>query len=261
MKYLTIITVCLNSEKTIEKCMDSVIGQLNEEVEYLIIDGKSKDRTLDLIKRKIRGNKNIKYVSEKDSGIYDAMNKGVKLSQGKWIYFLNSDDFLKKDIIKNIIKTIKLCNNNYDCICGKIEEVKKEKGNALVREVVPSKDLSIINKTMCIPHPGFFCKREIFYKNGFFDTNFKIAADWDFVIRTYKSGYKFYYIDKIISTFNYGGACSKSHIIERHKVRKKNKLYFLFDQYFYREILFSIRSKDGRFLNEIKEKLESVKII
>lgn len=104
--YFSIITVCLNSEKTIETTIKSVLAQTYTDFEYIIIDGKSSDKTLNIINR--YKDPRIKIISEKDKGLFDAMNKGISLSKGKWIHILNSDDYYySKD---SLIKASKVLN-------------------------------------------------------------------------------------------------------------------------------------------------------
>lgn len=246
MKDLTIITVCYNSEQTIERCINSVQKQLNSYVEYLIVDGNSKDNTLDIIKRYADTDENIRYISENDSGIYDAMNKGINLANGKWIYFVNSDDCIKEDVMQKVIKVIR--QDKYDCIYGNIEEILEYEKNLYFREIKANKKLCELKKGMVVPHPGFFCKTDVIRELGGFDTRFKIAGDWDLVLRMYVNGYKFYYIDEIISEFYLGGACSASHNIERHAVRKKNNTYKLMDTYLIKDVFNSYKATIAKLI-------------
>ncbi|MDU5723273.1 MAG: glycosyltransferase family 2 protein, partial [Clostridium butyricum] len=238
MKKLTIITVCFNSEQTIERCLQSVIKQLNEEIEYIIIDGKSTDNTVNIIKS-FNVDKKIYLISENDNGIYDAMNKGIMLSKGEWVYFLNSDDCLKPNILNKILNYIE--KSKCDCLYGNIEENFEFNNNIYFREINSNKELSNLKKGMIIPHPGFFCKTNIIKRVGLFDTKFRIAADWDLVLRIYLQGYKFIYIDEVISEFYLGGACSASHNVERHKIRKKNNLYKFLDIYYVKDIYYEYK--------------------
>src|SRR5574344_2512884 len=103
---ITIITVCYNSEKTIERTIKSVVNQTYKNIEYIFIDGASSDKTLDIIKKYMKEYSFIKLISEKDNGIYDAMNKGISLSTGSIIGMINSDDYYELDAVESIVNNI-----------------------------------------------------------------------------------------------------------------------------------------------------------
>lgn len=223
-KILSIITVCYNSEKTIERCINSIVSQMDDRIEYIIVDGNSKDHTIDIVKKY----KQIKYISEKDNGIYDAMNKGIKMSTGKWIIFMNSDDcFINNKLLKlvDILKT----NDNYDCIYSDIEEVYMLDKKEYTRIFKVTEDLSSLNKEMLIRHQSFLCKRQALLDIDCFDLKYKVAADWDSLIRLNNLGYRFKKIDYLFSRFYLGGASINNHVKERHLIRKNNNCYKLID--------------------------------
>jgi glycosyltransferase involved in cell wall biosynthesis len=223
---LSIITVCYNSAKTIEKCMKSVISQLNGRTEYLIIDGASTDDTLDIIGR--YKNRFMKVISEPDRGIYDAMNKGIINASGKWIWFINSDDYIKDGLIAEILHCISV-NSNADCIYGDMEYVRILEGKLYSEIKKGPNSLDQLKTQMIIGHPSTICKREPLIQIGMFDIKFKVAADWDLLLRLYNKGYRFAYINQTLSSFYCGGISSESHILERHLVRKKNDSYKFID--------------------------------
>lgn len=233
----SIITVCYNSEKTINKTIESLMNQSYEDFEYIIVDGGSTDRTVEIIKSfKDKAGNKVEYISEPDNGIYDAMNKGVKLSQGEYIVFMNSDDWFEQDSLKNVSKIIKE-NREIDIVFGNIKAIRKYKNKLYYKVKIPNTQLLDLRKGMIFSHQTMFTKKSVFNSINYFDVNYKIAADWDFIIRAWKKGYKFKYIDEILGNFTYGGACSKSHILEKHSVRKKNNLYRYFDFYIFLDIL------------------------
>ncbi|GAY76209.1 glycosyl transferase, family 2 [Sporolactobacillus inulinus] len=235
MKYLlTIVTVCFNSEKTIEKCVTSVKNQLTKNIEYLIVDGKSSDNTINII-RKFQSDQ-IRLISETDEGIYDAMNKGIRNSQGTWIWFVNSDDYIKNGQVENLISYLKKLEN-YDCIYGDLEYVRVINNEFFMNTKKTTLDLKHLKNEMVMAHPSTVCKKDALLEVGVFDTNFKIAADWDLLLRLYNLHYNFVHIDTILSRFYCNGASSKPHILERHKVRKKNKSYKLIDVYMLKDVV------------------------
>lgn len=233
-KLLTIVTVCFNSEKTIRKCIESVIPQLTDEVEYLLIDGKSTDKTVEIVSSYKKYGLCI--ISEKDKGIYDAMNKGIKLASGEWIWFINSDDYISEGLIDTILTTVKKYPNA-GCVYGNMEYVRIINGKCYM-EVKNAPDLLTgLKNEMIIGHPSTVCKTKVIKDLGGFDCDFKIAADWDLLLRIYNAGYQMIHVDKTLSRFYCGGASSKNHNRERHLVRKKNHSYRLIDFYWIKDII------------------------
>lgn len=180
---ISIITVCYNSEATIERTIRSVLNQDYCNVEYIIIDGLSSDRTLEIINKFSHGISKI--VSEKDQGIYDAMNKGIDLASGDLIGILNSDDaFADKNILTNIASVFQN-NKNVDAVIGDIAFVddcnkivrfyssKRWNPNKFVWGYMPA-------------HPSFYCYRKLFFKYGKYRTDFEIASDYELMIRFFR---------------------------------------------------------------------------
>lgn len=200
---VSIITVCLNSEDTIERTIKSVINQSYKDIEYIIVDGKSTDKTLSIINR--YKDKVSKIVSEHDNGIYDAMNKGIQLSTGEIIGILNSDDWYETDAIHAIVDLFE--NTESEIIHGDIRFIYPDG---------TSKDTQMddINKLwyeMVVRHPATFVKREVYEQIGLFDCSYKIAADYEFILRCYSSGIRFFYTNKILSNFSLTGISSTNH--------------------------------------------------
>lgn len=227
MKELTIITVCYNSVNTIARCIDSIATQMDCNVEYIIIDGASNDGTLDIIKDKAKQYP-IRYYSEPDNGIYHAMNKGAKRAEGKWLWFVNSDDYIHNNIVRQIIEYIHKADIEFDCIYGNIEFVKLYKGIEFIKKGIPEVSQNmLVNDT--IFHPSFLCRIEIYLQEGGFNESYKTAADWDFIIRLYIKGCSFSYYPHVMTTFYTGGTSSNSHVVEKFNIRKQyNSLYIAF---------------------------------
>lgn len=233
-KVLSIVTVCFNSEKTIRKCIESVIPQLTDEVEYLFIDGKSTDKTVEIISSYKKYG--VRVISEKDNGIYDAMNKGIKLASGEWIWFINSDDYITEGLIDTILTIVKKYPNA-GCVYGNMEYVRIINGKCYMEVKNAPDSLTGLKNEMIIGHPSTVCKTEVIKSLGGFDCNFKIAADWDLLLRIYNAGYQMIHVDKTLSRFYCGGASSKNHNRERHLVRKKNHSYKLIDFHWIKDII------------------------
>jgi len=200
----TIITVCYNAEKTIEQTILSVINQKYSLIEYIIIDGGSSDNTLNIISK--YSNSINKIISEKDNGIYDALNKGIKNSTGDIIGILNADDeFFDNSIIEKIAKSF-LLNSTIDSIIGDI--VFQNNSNKTIRYYSSRKwSVNKFSWGFMPPHPSFYCKRVCFDKYGKYLTDFKIAADFELLIRFLKiHKVSFKYLPIIMVKMKLGGA-------------------------------------------------------
>ncbi len=221
---LSIITVCYNSEKTVEKTVRSIVGQMTDETEYIVVDGGSRDQTLEIIKRE-SGEQKINLISEPDRGIYDAMNKGISMARGVWLLFINSDDCLKSGIINKMLPELKRYRN-YGCICTDVQMIRlvgEKRYSKIWRCEEPSLRLK---KYMLSSHQGMYLNRERVEKTGRFDTDFPIVADWDLFYRIYITGCPIKCIHEITSEVLEGGASSHQVVWEKHRVRKKNHMYW-----------------------------------
>lgn len=201
---ISIVTIVFNNVKTIKDAIDSVLSQTYSDIEYIIIDGKSTDGTVEIIQS--YGSKINKFVSESDNGIYDAMNKGLKLATGDVIGILNSDDFyISNHVIDKVIKEFE--ENNVDSIFADLVYVKSDNLNKVVRYYDSSRCFPENFKKALYPaHPTFFVKKEIYDKYGVFRTDYKIAADFDLMARflcTHKISYA--YLKEPIIKMRVGG--------------------------------------------------------
>ncbi len=195
---ISIITVVYNGEKFLEKTIQSVINQSYKNIEYIIIDGGSRDKTVDIIKK--YEDKIDYWVSEKDDGIYDAMNKGIKVARGEFIAFLNADDWYEKDSVQYVVDAYNK-NKDVDFFYGDLNFLKENKEAILWKGNKGFKGLEI-------PHPTCFI-RGVVLKQNLFDTNFKIAADADLILKLFGMRIKSFYINRVIVNFRDGGASSQ----------------------------------------------------
>lgn len=204
---VSIITPSLNSEKTIEQTINSVLNQRYTDFEYIIIDGNSSDHTVDIIKEYISlfGGR-MRYISEKDDGIYDAMNKGIKLARGNVIGIINSDDWYEKDALEKVVNFFS--NNDTDVIYGKMNILTE---NAQLEEY-PVCDLSALWYKMVIPHPTVFVRREIYKRYGVFNTQYNLSADYELMLRFYSQNVKFSFVDSVLANFRLGGESQHNRI-------------------------------------------------
>ncbi len=227
---LSIITVVKNDEKNIQKTIKSIISQKNVKYEYIIIDGKSTDNTLKkILKYKSKINK---IISKKDNGIYDAMNKGLKIASGEVIVFCNSGDFFYKNSLQKVMGLFS--NSNCDFVFATVLR-NYTKGKILkygynFNRLLYNFDFATSHST------GFFLKRKIYNLIGNYNTNFKISADYDLYFRLYKRKFKggFTKKNQKIGNMKSGGFSSKftffDHLIEETKIRLHNSqnVFFVF---------------------------------
>ena len=230
---ISIITATFNSAKTLKDTIQSVLRQTNKDFEYLIIDGGSTDETIDIVKSyESEFSGRLKWVSEKDQGIYDAMNKGIKMASGDVVGILNSDDyFTSDDILQTVDNAFK--SHEIDAIYGDIH---------FIRDGNPQKCVRYYSSRMFRPfwlrfgfmpaHPSFYCKREIFDKAGLYSLDYKIGADYEMMVRLFKK-YRIMsqYINKDFVTMRTGGASNNNVrsritlINEDVKACKENGVY------------------------------------
>lgn len=208
---ISIITATYNSAKTLEVCMDSVLQQTYKDIEYIIIDGNSNDGTLDLVKAKAVLHDRIVYISEQDKGIYDALNKGIAKATGDVIGFVHSDDFLADStVISKIADAFK--SEAIDGIYGDLHYVQFDDTDKIIRNWVSQPFAPKLLRRGWMPaHPTLFLKKEVYLNYGQFNLNYKIAADYDFILRVFKQEHhKFKYLPLTITKMRVGGASNRS---------------------------------------------------
>ncbi len=238
----TIVTVTYNCEDLIKNTLESIINQDFDDYEYIIIDGNSTDNTLNIIKSyKYKFDDKITIISENDNGIYDAMNKGMKLAKGELICFMNSGDTFFSGALK-YIKKFYIENPEYDIYYGDTNNVKIIDENTFNKVNYAEKDnKDVIKKKMLFCHQSSFIKRILINDIGIFNTEYRIAADWDFFVRCYKNNKKFKYIGTVVSNFLMGGTSNSNYSKEKHQIRKDNNLVGLIDKYYIAESIFFLK--------------------
>ena len=178
---ISIITVVWNNEKTIRDAIDSIAEQTHENIEHIIVDGKSTDGTIEIVKS--YGSQVAQFISEKDKGIYDAMNKGLALATGDIIGILNSDDvYTNEHVIARVAQEFK--NNNTDSVFADLDYVDQNDLSKVVRKWRSSKFVpGSFAKGWHPAHPTFFVKKEVYEKYGTFDLSFQVSADFELMLR------------------------------------------------------------------------------
>jgi glycosyltransferase involved in cell wall biosynthesis len=208
---ISIITVCYNSEKTIGDTLRSVFEQKYENIEHIIIDGGSTDRTLAVVAT--AGAHVAKIVSEPDNGIYDAMNKGIALATGDVVGFINADDFYPGPTVLAVVASA-FESSGADCCYGDLCYVKQEDVSKTVRywRSAPF-TLGLFGRGWCPPHPTFFVRREVYKRLGGFDLSFKIAADFELMARYLEAAQiTSLYIPQVLVKMRLGGTTNRSLI-------------------------------------------------
>ena len=213
--FITVITVVFNGEKYIADTINSVVQQQGNNIEYIVIDGKSSDKTLDII-----SNHNCPYLkcySESDSGIYDAMNKGVSRSCGEWIIFMNAGDiFFDAEVIQNTIQKISMYNP--DVVYGDVIHYDPTSGVEFKKSASPIENVWL---DMPFHHQSVFVKRSLFISKPF-DLQYKIAADYNLMLNLYLDGVSFLYNPITVSKVTVDGV-SYSNI---RTILEQAKIYF-----------------------------------
>jgi len=207
---ITVITVCFNSAESIADTLDSIAAQTFPDIEHIVIDGGSQDSTLSIIRD--RGTRVARLVSEADRGIYDAMNKGLKLATGDMIGFLNADDvFAHENVIASIARAAQQVPAT-DVVYGDIVYVRNDQPQRVLRywrsgEFARAK----LRFGWMPPHPGFYLRSTTFAKIGSFDDRLRIAADYDLVLRSLSlPQVRTTYVRDVLVRMRAGGASNRS---------------------------------------------------
>ena len=210
---ISIITATYNSGKTLRDTIQSVLSQTYQDIEYLIIDGGSTDNTMDIVRKyEPQFDGRLKYISEPDKGIYDAMNKGIRMANGEYVGILNSDDyFTSPDVIENAVATINEVDD-IDAVYGDIHFINSNNPDRCVRYYSSKMFSPFWLRFGFMPaHPSFYCKRSVFDKAGLYRLDYKIGADYEMMVRLFKKQHiRAKYIKKDFVTMRTGGASTKN---------------------------------------------------
>ena len=206
---ISIITSVYNNKETISEAIESVLSQTYDNIEYIVVDGASTDGTVEVIQK--YGEQIDTFVSEPDKGIYDGLNKGVALATGDVIGFLHSDDLFEDEhVVSKIADAFKV--DDVDSIYGDLIYVSKEDTSKVVRYWKSGAyGLKKLENGWMPPHPTFYVKRKVYEAYGAFDTSFKIAADYDSILRFLgREGITTRYIPEVLVKMRVGGESNKS---------------------------------------------------
>ena len=230
---ISVITATFNSGKTVRDTIESVLRQTYKDIEYIIVDGQSKDDTLEIVRSyESQFGERIRYVSEPDKGIYDAMNKGIAMATGDVVGILNSDDFYtSNNVLEQVAKT--LSDTNIDAVYGDVHYVNDDHLDKCVRYYTSRPFHRSWMRFGFMPaHPSFYCRRSVYERYGTFDLSYKVAADFENLLRLiFVHRIRTRYIAKDFVTMRTGGASSsglRSHkqIMQDHlKALRQNGVY------------------------------------
>ena len=225
--FFSIIIPTYNSEKTLAKTLDTILNQTFSDFEVLIVDGDSKDKTLSIASE--FNNPKIKVFSEPDKGLYDAMNKGIALSKGEWLYFIGSDDYLYSDnVLLQIANKIK--RTTRDVVYGNVL-IKGDTGWAKDGQIYNGKFSfqKLLKSNIC--HQSMFYRKSFVERNDlFYELKYPVCADWDFNIRC-RQLTDFAFTDTLVAVFNAGGISTGDQTFEPFLEERKEKYSHLYEKY------------------------------
>ena len=212
----SIITICFNEENRILATLQSVLSQRFPDFEYIVIDGCSADETCNIVTRYAEKDSRITFVSKKDTGIYNAMNKGIAMAKGEYLNFMNAGDYYYNDnVLSEINKTLE-SNSETDVLIGKVMIDGK------VCYIGIDEDDKSIYYGYFFPHQATFSRRTIYEKIGEFDENYRICADYDWVLKAYDRGYRLNWCEQIVAYYDSQGISSTiDGIVEQYNISKK----------------------------------------
>ncbi len=240
----SIITICFNAKDTIEQTIQSVLQQNYKNIEYIVIDGGSKDGSAEIIRK--YSSQISHFVSEPDNGLYDALNKGFKAAAGDIIGILHADDYFAHSQVVDTLAHLFNTHQNIDCLSTSVEIYKHPNYSKPYRNYrATAFSTWQFRIGMQPPHPGFYIKKEAFNKVGFFNTNYKISGDFDWLLRVIIQHKMTVHYSNFVSVhMRHGGVSSagfKSILLmnrENLKVLKNNGIYsnlpLIFTKYFFK---------------------------
>jgi glycosyltransferase involved in cell wall biosynthesis len=240
---ISVVTTTFNSEKTILETVESVFHQKDVYIEHILIDGDSKDHTKNIIETFIKTHQDkhvsYKYISERDSGIYDGINKGLKLATGKIVGILNSDDTYYNDYVLKNIEDAFNCHQ-VDAVYGNVDVIN-QKGEVIRKIRTGRFQHGDYQKSKHPAHPTFYIKKEIINQYGYYDLNYKIASDGEYMFRLLElQCIQHHYIDDVFVLMKDGGLSQRGlkstltiinetkHFMKKHQVKFSVLKYIMY---------------------------------
>lgn len=234
---ISIITSVFNGDATLGEAIESVINQTFDNIEYIIVDGKSTDGTIRIIRN--YEDSISRFISEKDTGIYDGINKGIKMATGQIVGILHADDvFADNNLLKNVAREFR-DENELEGVYGDLIYTKKNDISSVVRYW---KSKSFVKNDLYFgwmpPHPTLFLKKDVFERIGYYNRNYSISADYDFILRMFTSNVKVKYVPNVFYKMRSGGVSNNSFknivhkSVEDLRALKKNNVGGLVSLFF-----------------------------
>lgn len=226
---VSIIVATYNSEKTLMVALDSISKQTFNNWECIVVDGASKDNTLRIVEDFEKKDSRFRHISEPDSGIYDAFNKGWKLARGEWVLYLGSDDELCQDGLDILVQQ----KSQYDIVYGDVY-LKFANGTKKLQKARSTSELKQAKRLPCC-HQSLMMKKKVFVELNGFDLEYRLLADFDLCVRAFHKGFSFHKVSGIISVFSVTGAShsdmSSSYEFDKIYRRYNNGLKSFFEHY------------------------------
>ena len=222
---ISIITVCYNSKDTVERTIVSVLQQEFKDYEYIIVDGASTDGTVDIIKRYeplFEGR--MLWKSEPDKGIYDAFNKGIERASGRYVWIVNSDDYIEPDAFRTIADNAS--DNPEAVLCFATRYVRRDGSTQLLTPSVEGGKKAFARDWAIAPHTSIVVPKAVYDKQGVYDDHFRLSGDIDWMHRMYKAGVPFEVFPNVITNFTEGGLSTSAD-----EVWKRDRIYYFKKNY------------------------------
>lgn len=256
---VSVITIVYNGEKHIEQTINSVLNQTYKNVEYIIIDGGSKDNTVPIIKK--YESRIANWISEKDKGISDAFNKGLARATGEIIGIINADDWYEQDTISLVVNAIQ----HAEIVYGDVQYWSGSEKSFIQKGSVEQ-----LEQQVSVIHPTVFIKSECYQKYGGFDTNYKCAMDYELLIRMKVNGCRFTYVPGILANMRWDGlsdkkwmlGCKETLRVKNHYFKERkvgNQLYFYKNVFAISVIKFIEKMKLGFLVKFYRQKFSRYK--
>ena len=211
---LTVVTICRNVRDELERTMNSVLASGFADMEYLIVDGASTDTTVDFLES--LDQPAVRYVTEPDLGIADAMNKGIRLAKGTWIMHLHAGDLLLPGVLSGAMSRVQ--NEDADVFCSPI--VKNEQYGVVLYDATPDR----LETESSVPHPGVIARTDAWRSLGGFDSAYRNAMDYDLFLRARLAGMRFFVLREPLAEMAWGGQSEQSlwrTLMETHRIRRR----------------------------------------
>ena len=210
----SVITVTYNSGKHLEETMSSVLGQEFDDLEYILVDGGSTDTTLDIIRRHAVRDDRVRWVSEPDEGIADAFNKGITMAHGDIVGILNSDDTYAPGALAAVAAAF-AAHPSCDVVHG---DMLRFQGHTPLFRLKPGPVDGHIWHDMPLNHPATFVRHQVYDRLGLFDKQLRVAMDYELVLRLFRAGCRFHYLERVLASMRYGGASDERFLAARREV-------------------------------------------